>query len=56
MKPICISRYYRRERLDLECEIITPMFLGNACQEAELRAVGFSLGRNPIVRFNEVIL
>ena len=38
---ICISRYYRRERLDLECEIITPMFLGNARQEAELRAASF---------------
>lgn len=38
---INISRFYRRERLKLECEIITPMFLGNANQEAELRAGPF---------------
>jgi len=38
---ICVSRYYRREQLNLECEIITPMFLGNANQEAELRAAPF---------------
>jgi CRISPR-associated protein Cmr1 len=38
---ICVGRYYRREQLNLECEIITPMFLGNACQEAELRAAPF---------------
>jgi len=34
-------RYYKRERIELECETITPMFLGNACQEAEWRAAPF---------------
>ena len=34
-------RYYNREQIELECETITPMFLGNACQEAELRAAPF---------------
>ncbi len=36
-----IARYYKRERIQLDCEIITPMFLGNANQEAELRAAPF---------------
>ncbi len=36
-----IARYYKQERLDMDCEIITPMFLGNASQEAELRAAPF---------------
>lgn len=34
-------RYYKREQIELECETITPMFLGNACQEAEWRAAPF---------------
>ena len=38
---ICIPRHYRHERHRFECEIITPMFLGNADQEAELRAAPF---------------
>lgn len=38
---INISRFYKRERWELDCEIITPMFLGNAGQEAELRAAPF---------------
>jgi len=38
---ICISRYYHKERLKLECEVITPMFLGNAHQETELRTAAF---------------
>lgn len=38
---INISRFYKRERWELDCEIITPMFLGNASQEAELRAAPF---------------
>lgn len=38
---INIARFYKRERLELDCEIITPMFLGNAVQEAELRAAPF---------------
>ena len=36
-----IARFYKRERWELDCEIITPMFLGNAEQEAELRAAPF---------------
>ncbi len=39
--PINIARFYKREKLELDCEIITPMFLGNANQEAELRAAPF---------------
>jgi CRISPR-associated protein Cmr1 len=39
--PVIISRFYKREKLELDCEIITPMFLGNASQEAELRAAPF---------------
>lgn len=38
---INIARFYKREKLELDCEIITPMFLGNASQEAELRAAPF---------------
>ncbi len=38
---INIARFYRQERLKLECEIVTPMFLGNARQEAELRSAPF---------------
>jgi len=36
-----IARFYKRERMKLDCEIITPMFLGNANQEAELRTAPF---------------
>ena len=36
-----ISRFYKQERLDVQCEIITPMFLGNANQDAELRSAPF---------------
>ena len=36
-----IARFYRRERLQFDCEIVTPMFLGNSRQEAELRAAPF---------------
>jgi CRISPR-associated protein Cmr1 len=36
-----IARFYKREKIELDCEIITPMFLGNASQEAELRAAPF---------------
>jgi len=38
---INIARYHGRERLEMECEIVTPMFLGNSRQEAELRAAPF---------------
>lgn len=38
---INIARFYKREQWKLECEIVTPMFLGNAGQEAELRAAPF---------------
>lgn len=38
---INIARFYKREQWKLECEIVTPMFLGNARQEAELRAAPF---------------
>jgi len=36
-----IARFYRRERLQFDCDIVTPMFLGNSKQEAELRAAPF---------------
>ena len=39
--PINIARFYKREQWKLDCEIITPMFLGNASQDAELRAAPF---------------
>ena len=32
---ICIPRHYRQERYRFACEIITPMFLGNADQVRE---------------------
>jgi CRISPR-associated protein Cmr1 len=35
------ARYYKRKRIELNCQIITPMFLGNAQQEAEWRAAPF---------------
>ena len=35
------ERYFKRKRIDLECEVITPMFLGNADGEAEWRAEPF---------------
>ena len=38
---VSIARFYKREEITLDCEIITPMFLGNASQEAELRAAPF---------------
>lgn len=38
---INISRFYGRERMELDCEILTPMFLGGADQNAELRAASF---------------
>ena len=38
---VSIARFYKREEITLDCEIITPMFLGNARQEAELRAAPF---------------
>ncbi|MEZ0329695.1 MAG: type III-B CRISPR module RAMP protein Cmr1 [Dissulfuribacterales bacterium] len=38
---INIARFYKRERMKFDCEIITPMFLGNSNQEAELRAAPF---------------
>lgn len=31
------DRYFKRKRIEVECEVITPMFLGNANQEAEWR-------------------
>ncbi|MBI5967394.1 MAG: hypothetical protein HY882_06010 [Deltaproteobacteria bacterium] len=36
-----IARHFRRTKIDLQCEIVTPMFLGNASQDAELRAAPF---------------
>ncbi|MEZ0329228.1 MAG: type III-B CRISPR module RAMP protein Cmr1 [Dissulfuribacterales bacterium] len=38
---INIARFYKQERMEFDCEIITPMFLGNSNQEAELRAAPF---------------
>ncbi|MCL6622787.1 MAG: hypothetical protein K6T55_11900 [Syntrophobacterales bacterium] len=34
-------RHYRRERLEVQCRVLTPLFLGNAHQEAEWRAAPF---------------
>ena len=31
------DRYFKRKRIEVDCEVITPMFLGNANQEAEWR-------------------
>lgn len=38
---INIGRFLNRKRFALECEVITPMFLGGADQEAKLRAAPF---------------
>lgn len=34
-------RYYKQQTITLECEVVTPMFLGNASGEAEWRAEAF---------------
>lgn len=34
-------RYYQRDRLELTCRLLTPLFLGNARQETEWRAAPF---------------
>lgn len=34
-------RYYKRERVTAECEILTPMFLGGPDQSAQWRAAPF---------------
>jgi len=39
--PGNMCRYYKREKINLECEIVTPMFLGNASGEAQWRAEPF---------------
>jgi len=39
--PVSIARWYRRERLDLTVEFVTPAFLGNWEQKSELRAAPF---------------
>lgn len=36
-----IARYYKRKKIVLTCETVTPMFLGNPRQEAEWRAAPF---------------
>lgn len=38
---ILLSRYYKREKMTLNCQVITPMFLGNADQQAEWRTAPF---------------
>jgi len=38
---INISRFHGREKIELDCEILTPLFLGGADQNAELRAASF---------------
>ena len=35
------ERYFKKNKLTLNCEIVTPMFLGNASQQAEWRAEPF---------------
>lgn len=39
--PSGFERYYRRETIRLTCQVVTPMFLGNANGEAEWRAAPF---------------
>lgn len=34
-------RYYKQERINLDCEVVTPMFLGGADQSAQWRAAPF---------------
>ncbi|MFH1117075.1 MAG: RAMP superfamily CRISPR-associated protein [Pseudomonadota bacterium] len=36
-----LKRYYKRKAIHLDCRIVTPMFLGNADQQAEWRAAPF---------------
>ena len=36
-----MARYFRRQQTTLNCKTITPLFLGNADQEAEWRAAPF---------------
>ncbi|MBN2299297.1 MAG: type III-B CRISPR module RAMP protein Cmr1 [Deltaproteobacteria bacterium] len=36
-----ISRYYKQERMEFDVEVVTPMFLGGADQNAELRSPPF---------------
>ncbi len=36
-----MERFYQRSRVELQCEVVTPMFLGNASGEAEWRAEPF---------------
>lgn len=36
-----MERFYKRTELTLQCEVVTPMFLGGADQEAEWRAAPF---------------
>jgi len=38
---INISRLYKQEKITMDCQVITPMFLGNADQDAQLRASPF---------------
>lgn len=35
---VSVARYYQREKITLDCTILTPMFLGGADQHAELSA------------------
>lgn len=35
---VSVARYYQREKISLDCTILTPMFLGNADQHAALSA------------------
>jgi len=38
---ISIARYFKRKKIELQCETVTPLFLGNAHQEAEWRSAPF---------------
>ncbi len=33
---VSVARYYQREKITLDCTILTPMFLGDADQQAAL--------------------
>jgi len=41
MKAIDVSRYMNREQIEVEVEVLTPMFLGGADGNAELRSAPF---------------
>ena len=39
--PVTVARSHQRERITLDCTVLTPLFLGGAEQEATLSAAPF---------------